>query len=232
MGDERTNMLRAGGVYLLPLEYYEEEDIWRVWAELDVLFEVDDKGLIWSHSPYEGFSRFDGRGANELADAILAITSDENLPAAVTTFGQIARHWGVLVDVTVLSEAKAPDMWGMERFEYVIKVNGVLSGPDDTDYQGGDAREIKAYSYATGATGFLAIGGRCLMFLDYSEGGPYLSPERTAYISADGTIAPIPDAAGYTPYANVFGEFGGSTLAEMAEEAARAKAWQARYAGG
>ena len=101
VGDEKTNLLREGGVYLLPM--YSYEDMWYINGDLDVLFEVDDKGLIWSHSQFEGFSRFDGEDAGILAEAITALTSDENFSTAITMFGRIAWDWDVLVEVTVLS---------------------------------------------------------------------------------------------------------------------------------
>jgi hypothetical protein len=66
-----NNLLREGGVYLLPLTLYEGK--WHLLGDLDVLFEVDDQGLVWSHSEFEGFNRFDGQHASVLAEAVLSV---------------------------------------------------------------------------------------------------------------------------------------------------------------
>ena len=72
INSEFTNMLKKGGVYLLPLWHW-ENDVYLIYSDLDVLFEIDDYGLVWSHSIYPDFNRFDGKLANVLADAILAV---------------------------------------------------------------------------------------------------------------------------------------------------------------
>jgi hypothetical protein len=62
--DEPTNMLRVGGVYVLPLVWYdgyEDGEMGIVYGDLDVLFEVDDNGLIQSHSPHEQLNKYDGQ---------------------------------------------------------------------------------------------------------------------------------------------------------------------------
>lgn len=59
-GDEETNLLRIGGVYVLPLTRYQSE-FWNIGGDLDVLFEVDDNGIIHSHSRQAGFSKYDGQ---------------------------------------------------------------------------------------------------------------------------------------------------------------------------
>jgi hypothetical protein len=60
-GEEETNLLRVGGVYVLPLMNWQNEDFWTVYGDLDCLFEVDDKGLIESHSLHKGFQKYDGQ---------------------------------------------------------------------------------------------------------------------------------------------------------------------------
>jgi hypothetical protein len=57
-------MLRVGGVYVLPLvwyDFFENGEIAIIYGDLDVLFEVDDKGLIQSHSPHEQLNKYDGQ---------------------------------------------------------------------------------------------------------------------------------------------------------------------------
>ena len=58
VGNEQTNLVRKGGVYVLPI--WNTENGWEVVGDLDVLFEIDDKGKIWSHSSDREFAKFDG----------------------------------------------------------------------------------------------------------------------------------------------------------------------------
>ncbi|MDR1131990.1 MAG: hypothetical protein LBL15_06190, partial [Oscillospiraceae bacterium] len=58
--DEETNLLRAGGVYVLPLTNWQNTDTWRIYGDLDVLFEVDDTGLLHSHSRFSALNKYDG----------------------------------------------------------------------------------------------------------------------------------------------------------------------------
>jgi hypothetical protein len=59
--DEMTNLVRTGGVYFLPLTRDDGSDAWDIWGDLDVLFEIDDRNLVHSHSRWEGLSRYDGQ---------------------------------------------------------------------------------------------------------------------------------------------------------------------------
>ena len=225
MGDEKTNLLREGGVYLLPLSYSQPDDTWYVMGDLDVLFEVDDNVRVWTHSRYEDFSRFDGQDASVLADIISAMAVDENLPAAITTFGQIVRYWGVLTEATVLSVARTADQWGYDQIAYRLKVDNILSVSSSKwyawDAESGD--EITVVSY--GSTAHLEQGDHYLIILDPSEGGPYVEEQRVARINADDTITAIHSEA-----INVFAEFNGYTVEQIVAEAERAKAWHESYA--
>ncbi|MDR1156934.1 MAG: hypothetical protein LBK75_01300 [Oscillospiraceae bacterium] len=58
--DEQTNLLRVGGVYVLPLVKFESAENWNVYGDLDCLFEVDDKGLLHSHSLSPALNKYDG----------------------------------------------------------------------------------------------------------------------------------------------------------------------------
>ena len=106
-----TNLIREGGVYMLPLSLWESK--WYVSGDLDVLFEVDDKGLVWSHSEYEGFNRFDGKGWSELAQVITEMTTDEDFNIAMSVFSGFAvSDWWILAEVTVLSSDTATSEGG------------------------------------------------------------------------------------------------------------------------
>jgi hypothetical protein len=59
--DEQTNLLRIGGVYVLPLVKWQDEGYWHIYGDLDVLFEIDDHGLIHSHARFEQLNKYDGK---------------------------------------------------------------------------------------------------------------------------------------------------------------------------
>jgi len=218
-GDEKTNMLRKGGVYLLPLSYWQSGDTWFLMGDLDVLFEVDDQGRAWTHSSFDGFKRFDGENADVLAKAVTALTSDENFSAAITTFGQIARNWGVLAKTTILSVIPAKDKWGYDCANYTLNADDILSISDERrPWQPEKGDIINAVSYADIDIPHVEQGGRYLIFLDPSEDGPYIEKSRVAKINADGTITAVSED-------NIFAGFNGYTVEQMKEAAERAKAW-------
>ncbi len=220
VGDEKTNLLRPGGVYLLPLSRW-QDGLWYLRGDLDVLFEVDDQGRVWTHSQHEAFSRFDGEDASTLAEAITVLTSDENLPAAITSFGQITRHWGVLIETEIVSATLTKDKWGLDSYQYQLTAEQILSMASEWPWSP-DGEEIRAVSYSLSP---LEEGKRYLMILDPSEDGPYIEPGRVAEIGDDGTITaiPCPDDT------SVLSEFNGFTVTQIKEEAERAKAWHAAH---
>jgi hypothetical protein len=220
-GDEITNLLRNGGVYLLPL--IQHQDKWYIMSDLDVLFEVDDKGRIWSHSPFEGLNRFDGEYANILAESITALTLDINFPAAITTFGNYSRDWGVLAETTVLSVTPTKDKWDNDCYHYILTVDSILSTTEKHPWQP-VSDEILAISF--GPYSIIEQGEKYLMILDIYEDEVHLEQGRIAKINEDGTI----NAIHSIPYENnIFFEFNGFTVEQMKTEAERAKAWHAAY---
>ena len=88
--------------------------------------------------------------------------------------------------------------------------------------------EITVISYGNAA--YLEQGKRYLIMIDPSEGGPYIEAARAANINADGTITAIPLSEKNSWQRNIFTEFSGYTLAQMREEAQRAKTWHDIYA--
>ena len=237
-GSETTNLLRKDGVYLLPLGYWQDNDRWYIMGDLDVLFEIDDKGRVWTHSKHEDFNRFDGENAEILTDTVTAFTSDENFLSATTTFGQIARGWGILTEVTVASVNRKIGHWESSEpneyiyYEYIFNIDNFLSTSlNDNWYiwlqKSGDKTTIISYDI-----GFLEPGKRYLIFLEssYNEGRFHIRPAQVSKINDDGTITAIPSVAEYMPYTNVFDEFNGYTVGQMKEEAERAKTWHENYA--
>ena len=227
--DEPTNLLREGGVYLLPLVYWKYTDTWRIADDLDVLFEVDDKGCVWSHSAYEGFKRFDGNDVNILVNELTAMISDENFFAAVSRFGLIVRGNGsVLMEVTHLSVTSKKNILAHtenEYYEHAFRVEKILSTPAERfpSYDAGD--EIKAISYDSITKIHLEINGRYLIFYYPDEEGlQQIGTGDTAKINGDGTITEVFTPPDYSHRA--FEGYNGYTVAQMEEEAKRAKAWQ------
>ena len=223
---EETNLLRNGGVYMLPLRYWEGDDVWVIDGDLDVLFEVDDKGRVWSHSNFDGFNRYDGKDTSELVNSIISVTSDENFSAAITRFGRIATYWGTLTEVTVLSSTRTVSEYGYDQIEYRMRADNVLSIGSDPNYtwQPQTGTEFTAISH--GELEYLEQGGQYLMLLDPSDGGPYIEPSRVARINVDGTITALSLDEPYS----AFLEYNGYTIAQMAGEAERAKIWHERFA--
>jgi len=227
---ENTNLLREGGVYLLPIEYWDHDKSWYVQGDMFVLFEVDDNGLIWSHSQFEGINRFDGQPAGVVADAFTVIASDPNIYAASTLFGRIARTWGRLVEVTVLGFTDPDTAWGgpasdpnvtwdQSQNRTLLKIDNVLSVGVNDNYSWfpKDGDEIAVFSY-----GKLEQGARFLMLLDPSEDGPYVDNQKVARINDDGTItALIKEGA--------FAEFNGRTVEYMKDQAERAIEWYLKH---
>ncbi|GHU49067.1 hypothetical protein FACS1894127_1270 [Clostridia bacterium] len=73
--DEPNNLLRVGGVYLLPLKFNQYWGAYDVVGDLDVLFELDDRGKIVSHSRFPEFNKYDGKSFSVLLDDVRALYS-------------------------------------------------------------------------------------------------------------------------------------------------------------
>jgi hypothetical protein len=70
---EPNNLLREGGVYLLPVKFSADAGAYEVVGDFDVLFELDDEGKIVSHSRFPAFNRYDGTLFSELLNAVHAL---------------------------------------------------------------------------------------------------------------------------------------------------------------
>ena len=223
--DEPTNLLRKGGVYLLPLTYWEQTDTWRIVDDLDVLFEVDDKGRVWSHSKYEDFKRFDGKDANILLEAITAFTSDENFSAAVSRFGLIVRsNWAILMEATFVSVIPMEDKWDNNCYENTFIVDNIISTAENLK-QPDTGDEIQLISYSSLTSIHLEQGGWYLIFCAPYEDGAQIDTESIAKINDDGTISEIFTPDDYRRYHRAFEGYNGYTVEQMQKEAERAKAW-------
>ena len=73
--DEPNNLLRVGGVYLLPVRFNTSSGAYDVVGDLDVLFELNDEGEIVSHSRFPELNQFDGKSLTELLNAVRTLYS-------------------------------------------------------------------------------------------------------------------------------------------------------------
>jgi len=71
--DAPNNLLRVGGVYLLPIRFASSLGAYEVVGDLDVLFEIDAEGKIVSHSRFSELNKYDGKAFSELLNAVGAI---------------------------------------------------------------------------------------------------------------------------------------------------------------
>jgi hypothetical protein len=234
-GGRVSNALRQDGVYLLPLWNF--EGAWYMDSEWDVLFEVDNNGNIWSHSDGEGFKKFDGKPAQDLANAITSLTSDSVFEYAISPFGRTT-EWGyALAEVTVNSVRQTNNEWGGSFQAYGLTVDKMhLPSQERTKLQLGNTTAI---SYHRGS---FEVGNRYLTFLWHDGSSFNLEPSYSAIINSDGKLSQIPAPAWdivdengdevdmYADYEwqTVFHGLYGYTIAQLADIAARSFEWHNR----
>jgi len=234
--NEESNLLREGGVYFLPLWYREKSDTWYITGGTEVLFEIDDKGCIWSHSSQKSFYEYDGKHASTVANAINILTLDKNMLAANTEFGYTASGGSTsLMEVTVLSvENTAPDIneWGFGNYSCILEVNSILSISDYTQdrwkLMKGDTIDAFSYSHPEDIKQ-LESGKRYLMILDFQPSRIHLILWRVARINDDNTITAI--SSSYEGKENILKSYNGCTVNQMKEEAERARSWLIEHPG-
>jgi len=216
-----TNMLREGGVYILPLkdisgDYYDDgngyegnygENCYSISSDLDVLFEIDDAGRVYSHSNFQDFSWFDGKPYADLADAIVSVSQSSDLPLMLSPFGK-AVLTEKLARVEIISTAshENPDPW----VYYNARVTFALGSA-----QGDDILVYYHFPEDSAAKDSLRPGSCYLMFGDVNDGYMGVNPEfrsgwnYAAEILPDGTIrAEVTDDG-------VFSEYNGYTVDEI-----------------
>ncbi len=198
-GEEETNLLREGGVYLLPLNKYNGS--YYLMSDLDVLFEIDNEGLIWSHSTYEDFNRFDGKDYQTVVDEIINITQDDTVMLAASRFGMTLNGFQ-LAEVTILSDASEEENeYGYAEMVYNAKIESTLSGEKLSN-------EIAIRSYADEKL-MLTKGGRYLLFIDNYNNDHFINTNMMARVNEDGKIQNLGDDRG------PFEGYDGYTIADM-----------------
>ncbi|MDR0935419.1 MAG: hypothetical protein LBM98_01910 [Oscillospiraceae bacterium] len=75
--DEASNLLRAGGIYVLPLRFQPGYSAYEVVGDFDVLFELDDEGKMFSHSSYPELNKYDGYTLPEFISTLEAATGEK-----------------------------------------------------------------------------------------------------------------------------------------------------------
>ena len=205
-GDEVTNLMRQGGVYLLPL-IENNSNYYLISGDLDVLFEIDDEGLIWSHSDFDDFNRFDGGEFKIVTDEIKRIIQDETIMLSASRFGMALLSFQ-LAEITILSEgAEEQNEYGSAEITYTARVERTLSGNDLLG-------EITIRSYADEALS-LNNGERYLLFIDNSEGKHYINTNMISSVDEDGRIKNLSN--GKSPFATYNG-YAVEKIKELADE--------------
>jgi hypothetical protein len=205
-----NKFMREGGTYLLPLAYIEEYGTWSLIGDCDVLFEVDDNGLINSHSRYEDFNKFDGKTVDDVAKAITDLVTADGFAFVTGHFARALIYGYVLETVTVVSLEKHDD-WSSE---YIYTLYSPERG------------EITVLAQIYEDDLYLEIGGEYLMFLvpiPTTEPMAGLDFEIWEYYSAkidENNRIVIADTAN-----NAFDGLNGKTTQEVYEIANKIKTW-------
>ncbi|MCL2627711.1 MAG: hypothetical protein FWD44_03300 [Oscillospiraceae bacterium] len=206
--------LREGGVYILPL--WKQGSSWYT-TDSDVLFEVDDEGLIFSHTWLSGFNKYDGKPASQLAYALVNITEDEDFELATSRFAAfVSEIWNTVLDVTILPETNGKDV--------VAAIENILVRPDKAqvdkllefyaqnneyyeernyDYlwqwENGSVIEAQAYT-----TWLFEPGNRYIVIFNLLDKIPYIwTLNSVAKVNADGTISPYNNSTTFSWYEGV-----------------------------
>ena len=219
-----TNLLRKGGVYLLPLK--QADDKWYIIGDMDVLFEIDDKGRVWSHSDFEDFKRHDGKSIETFIEDLQNMFSDEDFTLANSPFAGTLRGW-TLADIKVTSAKKAAtDRSGQPCFRYEFAVNEIFSDPNhENSTPLGKTGRITVYADEPDPIEFID-GNRYLICLDRYEGEIYVNSRMIAEIGNDDTITVIPsyDNSAYLG-ASIFTPYNGYKISDIRGMVLRIEEW-------
>jgi hypothetical protein len=128
---QQTNLVRKGGVYVLSLERQSQDDYWYAPGDLDGLLEVDNNGLIHSHSIYEGLNKYDGVPLGTLWSDIEYLYHDHSLRsrfAALLKSDGDGEHFSVVIG-RVTGIAKGAGQFGGNIYD--VAVDQTIFGDDE-----------------------------------------------------------------------------------------------------
>ncbi|MDR0889131.1 MAG: hypothetical protein LBM28_00615 [Oscillospiraceae bacterium] len=214
-------MLRKGGVYLLPVRKYtqEEQEAWltdeEYWVpgDRDVLFEIDDYGQVYAHTTLKTFSRFDGKPYTDLANTIIQIAQSPDLPLMLSPFGERV----LTQDIALVEITEAIPHYD-ENSPYLRYNANVSFDLDESqrrelplEYIFPDFADPEALSLQPG-TCYLVIAYLVPEDMGYAYVGEELSVIRDnmAEVLPDGTIRALTDDG-------IFAEYNGYTVEEIRE---------------
>ncbi|GHV05705.1 hypothetical protein FACS1894217_03050 [Clostridia bacterium] len=184
-GDDQTNLLRVGGVYLLDLRQYESQ-YWHIWSDLDVLMEVDDQGLLHSHSRHTDFIQYNGKELAVLWDELVRL--EENLSRDVNTIVGLPAGDFTWEDDPAVNRLPIEGLWGFIPKRYgdiraAVAIVTVQSVESFSDEQG--EGQIATIGFWWELVGSDAIHPQ-LKIKQYLFGG-CVNDEQTNLLRKDGT---------------------------------------------
>lgn len=91
-----TEEIRVGGVYIIPLRNY--ESTYYDYGAFDVLYEIDDRGIIDSHSSYVGFNKYDGISINHFINIVTAFKNNKLLMGNIELTRYLQRSNLIMID--------------------------------------------------------------------------------------------------------------------------------------
>ncbi len=192
VGTEVPQLLRTGGVYLLP--FGKNNEGYYLMGDYDVLFEIDDQGVIASHATSPEFTAFNGQPYTTLTDAFAAITQDKAMMLSVSPLGMAMRSGFKLVEATVTSDTVDT----VDQYGTPIKSNTIAIVKDYSDL--GLSGSIDVTYFADDALTLQNGAGYLLLLEDY-EGQYSVYSMRAAEVLADGTVRSFDvDSNAFTPY--------------------------------
>jgi len=213
-----TNVLRKDGVYILPLSQHENG--WYIMGDMDVLFELDEKGNVWSHSSFESFNKYDGKNVDYFINELQSMFSNKDFILTNSPFGGMLRGW-TLADITVTGISD-----GSKYYSYSFTVNEILSDPKhENSAPLGTTGKIKVYKDSEEKVSLIE-GTRYLICLDRYEGDIFVNNRMVAEIGNDEkiTVLSAPDDHYYMG-ASIFTPYDGYTISDFREMVSRINSW-------
>jgi len=186
--EEQTNLLRPGGVYILPLVEFEGE--YYLMGDMDVLFEVDEQGNLYSHSDFENFAAYDGKPWDALMEDVQAIVRDDPMVVTYSRFARVLREGVPLAEITILDGGTVGNAGGGPYVSQRARAENVLrQGTGKSYHVRLEEGEFQINTFGEEAQA--QVGERYLVFVYGNEHEYSFEANRAAKINADGTIEPL-----------------------------------------